>query len=97
MFIGHNIKHEAIQKALDQCLLTDEEMEMGREKWEESWQNEAVDKIQLSLEETDDEDEEDDEDEDDDGDEGEDDSKKPEEDTAGTPTKRLKRYRVACL
>ena len=96
MFIGHNIKHEAIQKALDQCLLTDEEMEMGREKWEECWQNEAVDKIQLSLEETDDEDEEDDED-DEDGDEGEDDSKKPEEDTEGTPTKRLKRYSVACL
>jgi len=82
VFIGHNIKHEAIQKALDQCLLTDEEMEMGREKWEESWQNEAVDKIQLSLEETDDEDE--DEDEDEDGDEGEDDSKKPEEDTEET-------------
>ena len=58
VFIGHNMKHEAIQKALDQCLLTDEEMELGREKWEETMAE--VDKIQLSLEEE----EEDDEDED---------------------------------
>ena len=92
VFIGHNMKHEAIQKALDQCLLTDEEMELGREKWEETMAE--VDKIQLSLEEEEDEDEEG-EDDDEDG-EDEDDSK---EDTEGTPSpsKRPKRYSVSHL
>merc|ERR1712117_867592 len=92
VFIGHNMKHEAIQKALDQCLLTDEEMELGREKWEETMAE--VDKIQLSLEEEDEEDDEDEEGEDDDEDgEDEDDSK---EDTEGTPSpsKRPKRSEV---
>jgi len=33
VFIGHSIKHEAIQKALDQCLLTDEEFALGVDGW----------------------------------------------------------------
>ena len=44
VFIGHDMKHEAIQRELDRCLLTDDEMELGREKWEEIMA--SVDKIQ---------------------------------------------------
>ena len=58
VFIGKDLNHEVIQYLLDQCLLNNEEMEMGPEKWKESM--EAVDKIKLSLEP----DEDDDEDED---------------------------------
>ena len=29
VFIGQSLKHEVIQKTLDQCLLTDEEMVLG--------------------------------------------------------------------
>jgi len=47
VFIGHNLKHGAIQKTLDQCLLNDEEMKMGPDKWEESMA--SCDKIQLAL------------------------------------------------
>jgi len=59
VFIGHSLKHEAIQKLLDQCLLNDEEMKMEPEKWEESMA--SVDKIQLTLEEDDYEEEDNDE------------------------------------
>jgi len=48
VFIGHKLKHKAIQKTLDQCLLNNEEMNMGPEKWEESFG--PTDKIKLSLE-----------------------------------------------
>jgi len=48
VFIGHKLKHKAIQKILDQCLLNNEEMNMGPEKWEESFG--PTDKIKLSLE-----------------------------------------------
>ena len=94
VFIGHNMKHEAIQKALDQCLLTDEEMELGREKWEETMAE--VDKIQLSLEEEEEDDEDEEGEDDDEDEEDEDDSK---EDTEGTPSpsKRPKRYSVSHL
>jgi len=51
VFIGHNLKHAAIQRTLDQCLLNDEEMRMGPDKWEESMA--SCDKIQLSLDESD--------------------------------------------
>ena len=44
VFIGHDMKHEAIQRELDRCLLTDDEMELGLEKWEETMA--SVDKIQ---------------------------------------------------
>merc|ERR1712060_410358 len=47
VFIGHNLKHGSIQKMLDQCLLNDEEMKMGPDKWEESMA--PFDKIQLSM------------------------------------------------
>ena len=47
VFIGMRLNHEAIQNALDQCLLDDEEMKLGLEKWEESFA--SVDKIQLTL------------------------------------------------
>ena len=58
VFIGMKLDHVAIQKVFDECLLTDDEMNLGPDKWFEKWADE--DKIQLSLE---DEDEEDDEDE----------------------------------
>ena len=44
VFIGHDMKHEAIQRELDRCLLSDNEMEMGLGKWEETMA--SVDKIQ---------------------------------------------------
>jgi hypothetical protein len=31
VFIGHNMKRNAIQRALDECLLLDEEFELGVE------------------------------------------------------------------
>merc|ERR1719412_2808436 len=49
VFIGQSLKNEVIQNTLDQCLLTDQEMLLGPEKWFESMA--AEDKIQLSLEE----------------------------------------------
>jgi len=58
VFIGQGLKHEAIQKILDECLLNDEEMDMGPEKWEEAFAD--VDKIQLTLDYGDEEDEEND-------------------------------------
>ena len=54
VFIGMRLNHEAIQNALDQCLLDDEEMKLGPEEWEESFA--SLDKIQLTLDiESDDE------------------------------------------
>jgi len=58
VFIGHKLNHLAIQKLLDQCLLNDEEMALGPEKWQETMA--AEDKIQLVLEDYDSEEEEED-------------------------------------
>jgi len=46
VFIGKDLNHELIQTLLDNCLLTDQEMEMGPRKWQESWYD-SDDKIQL--------------------------------------------------
>jgi len=97
VFIGMGLNHGAIQNALDQCLLSDEEMNMGPEKWEESMASE--DKIQLCLGDDedneedgeDDEVEEDTENDEDEKDKGEDDLKEVEEDTEGSPIKRSRR------
>ena len=55
VFIGHGMKRDVIQKILDECLLTDEEMALGPEMWKETM--EEFDNINLELEE-DEEDEE---------------------------------------
>jgi len=57
VFIGHGLKNNAIQEILDRCLLNDEEMSLGPEAWAESMAE--VDKIQLTLEDSDDEEEND--------------------------------------
>ena len=45
VFIGTNLNHEAIQKLLDESLLSDEEMELGPSQWQELWWD--ADKIKL--------------------------------------------------
>ena len=63
VFIGHGMKRDVIQKILDECLLTDEEMALGPEMWKETM--EEFDNIRLELEdeEWDEEDEENEENE----------------------------------
>jgi len=34
VFIGQNLDQEAVTKALDNCLLTEEEVLMGKEYWQ---------------------------------------------------------------
>lgn len=46
VFIGKDLNHEEMQKLLDNCLLTDEEMDLGPRKWQESWYD-TVDRIRL--------------------------------------------------
>merc|ERR1711997_1023050 len=82
VFIGQSLKHEVIQKILDQCLLTDEEMVLGPEKWFETMADQ--DKIQLSLDQ---QEEEGEEEEGDDEDEGESDE---EEEEVPSQTKKIK-------
>ena len=48
VFIGIKLDYAAIQKSLDECLLNDDELNMGPEKWEEAWANE--DKFRLGSE-----------------------------------------------
>ena len=84
VFIGQGLKHETIQKILDKCLLTDEEMEMGPEKWGEAFAD--VDKIQLTLEDGGDEEEGEEEEEEDDGEEGEEDDEEKAEMSEGSET-----------
>lgn len=59
VFIGHGMKRDAIQSLLDECLLTDEEMALGPEKWKETMEH--LDHIQLTLADDDDEEEEEEE------------------------------------
>ena len=47
VIIGHRLKRDNIQKLLDSCLLTDEEMALGPEMWLETMGH--LDVIQLSL------------------------------------------------
>jgi len=69
VFIGHRLKHEAIQKALDNCLLTDEEFNLGPGKWEENWAK--LDNIQMGwdvdVDDSDDDEEDEEEDEQEEG------------------------------
>ena len=46
-FIGQGLNHEFIQRTLDQCLLNDEEMLLGPERWKETMGD--SDRIRLSL------------------------------------------------
>ena len=62
VFIGHGMKSGAIQELLDKCLLTEEEMALGPEKWKETMED--VDIIKLSLDEEDEGNEEDKDEED---------------------------------
>jgi len=48
VFIGHRMNKDVIQKILDECLLTEEEMAMGPEKWKETM--DEFDNIRLELE-----------------------------------------------
>ena len=81
VFIGVGLNHASIQKALDACLLTDQEMELGKEKWEEMFAEE--DKIQLDLG-LDDEEDEDGEGEED-GEEGEEEEESDQEEDKAPP------------
>merc|ERR1719266_2910809 len=56
VFIGQKMKHKAIQKVLDMCLLTDQEMALGPEGWAETMGDD--DNIQLKLDYGGDDDEE---------------------------------------
>ena len=47
VFIGHEMNRDAIKKILDECLLTDEEMALGPEKWKETMKE--FDTIELEL------------------------------------------------
>merc|ERR1712241_1563238 len=47
VFIGHKMKGDVIQKLLDDCLLTDEEMALGPKKWKETM--DQFDTIKLAL------------------------------------------------
>jgi len=59
VFIGIKLKHKAIQTCLDDCLLTDEEMSEGPEKWAELYGEEDKLGLELDLDEEDDSDDED--------------------------------------
>ena len=48
VFIGHGMKRDNIQELFDKCLLTDEEMLLGPEKWKETMEH--LDEINLTLE-----------------------------------------------
>merc|ERR1712025_764223 len=73
VFIGHKLKHLAIQEALDCCLLTEDEMKLGPGKWGETMG--PLDKIKMSVDYDVDgvEEEEGDEEDGDEEDEGEED------------------------
>ena len=56
VFIGQKMKHEVVQKVLDMCLLTDEEMALGPEGWAETMADD--DNIKLNMDYGEDEEEE---------------------------------------
>ena len=85
VFIGQSLKHEVIQKSLDQCLLNDQEMVLGPEKWFETMA--AEDKFQLSLDE---QEEEEEGEEEEDEDEEENESEEDESEKAPSQTKKIK-------
>ena len=37
VFIGKDLKHRVMQRILDTCLLTQEEMDMGERAWQKEW------------------------------------------------------------
>lgn len=88
VFIGQKLKHEVIQQLLDKCLLSDEEMALGPEGWEETMADE--DKIQLLLDLDGDEYDEDEEDEENES-EGEEDGVEVTEDSESGPVKKRKK------
>ena len=57
VFIGHGMKRDVIQKLLDECLLTDEEMALGVEGWKETMED--LSEFKFFLENIDEEEEED--------------------------------------
>merc|ERR1712024_179291 len=59
VFIGHRMKKDNIQDLMDKCLLTDEEMALGPEKWKETMGH--LDIINLTLGDKEEEDEGEDE------------------------------------
>jgi len=59
VFIGHRMKRENIQELFDKCLLTDEEMALGPERWLQEF--EETDVIRLHEKEQEQENEEDEE------------------------------------
>ena len=67
VFIGHGMKRDVIQKILDECLLTDEEMALGPEMWKETMEEFDNIKLELEDEEWDEEDEENEENDNNDG------------------------------
>jgi len=85
VFIGQGLKHEVIQKLFDQCLLDDEEMASGPEQWVVAMAD--VDKIQLTL---DDNEEEDIDDEENDSEGEEDEEKEMSDGSEAIPVKKKK-------
>ena len=56
VFIGHRMRRDNIQELMDSCLLTDEEMALGPEKWKETMGH--LDIINLTLGDKEEEEEE---------------------------------------
>ena len=67
VFIGHRLNRDAIEKLLDECLLNDEEMAMGPEKWKETMEESDNSKyfLESDIIEEDEDDEDGEEDEED--------------------------------
>ena len=80
VFIGQGLNHSFIQSKLDQCLLTDAEMVLGPEQWQETFE----DPIQMQGPEEGGEEEEEEEE---DGEDGEGEGDKEEEEEASTSSK----------
>jgi len=95
VFIGHGMKRDVIRKLLDDCLLNDEEMALGPEKWKETWDDVLGELDEEDGEEEGEEDEEDDEEgEDDEEEEDKNDEVKGTKRPVEEVTKETKRRRV---